>query len=958
MYVGSANKQPLSIYHLSDGVSGHWTVNPPHPPLRGTYTAPSDLLSIPDIPARRSHVFRPCTNRAKTLLQNLEYGHEGIISKNLSTFGLPPTIFRKWKNLIDFSPSRPVNFILIQGFAGCGKSRPLQRYLSDQSEYLVTVPTTHLRDDWKLALKLRDSNTWRVSTHEKALCYRSPLRVIDEIYRLPPGYLDLVCYLDSSITDIICLGDPLQGEFHSLNPASTLSTLTPEAIRLRPFFDLYCAWSYRIPQNFAAAFGVSSYSPVEGRPPYYKSRLAKNDVCLTASIPTACTLAHNSIRAQTASSSQGLTFTRPVGIFLDHNVKLMSLQTWIVAMTRSTTGVFCYGDLSILQNLPPSALPLSLLRGTSTGTLLTECAHLLEGCKVIHRPEQIKVLRGATPSSSPDELDVIIDHRNQVLSGPPLTNKIDLTFAPETKRVLLHELEEPELSDTPCSQSSPSTAAYEPVYPGADYNALKYEFHRQEHPSDLEKRLPGGDFSSQFPFLDLPFSDEASSPSLISPNHSSSRDHTLLKLSISKRLRFTKQRVSHITPADQLLGQLLFESYCDSLRIPTQPVPFDPVLFQSCISLNDYNHLTSKTKQILINTAIRSDPDWRATYVRIFTKTQHKININSLFGGWKACQTLALMHDSVVLLLGPVKKYQRAILKRQAANPLIFVYGGQSPSDLSTFCQQHFTSSYSVANDYTSFDQSQRGETVHFEKLKMLRVGIPSDLIDFHIHIKTNLRCQFGRLQPMRFTGEPGTYDDNSDFNLAVLNLEFHLLKHPVLISGDDSLISGNPSRRYSWANNSKLFKHLRWKQNFSTYGEFCGYYVSKFGAVRAPRPLLVKLALAKARDELHLVLPSYLAEFSIGHRLGDLMWMVLPPEQTLYQSAVFDFFCRHASPSLKLLLSLDEPDFSVLLQANVPLSYNAYVLMSQKQRELYYKTRRKLPQKVAAFSLNTQLPT
>lgn len=961
--IGSAKTSPISLYHVGEPLDGHWSSTPPArdtvPEFRGSGFSFDSWLSDPSFPARKLSSFTPDPKRAKVLLSNLEYGHEGLLSRNLKQFKLDPDIFKIWKAKIEHTSPTAVDFILVQGFAGCGKSYPIQKKLALCDDFLVIVPTTHLRDEWKTALKLRDSSNWRVSTHETALTRRASLRILDEIYRLPPGYLDLICFLDPFITHIVCLGDPLQGEYHPTNPACTLDQLLPEALRLKPFFDLYCAWSYRIPKQMAEKFGVTPLGGDSTRPFVLKSRLPRNSLLLCASIGTASNLTLNSHRAQTAASSQGLTFSNRVGIYLDQNVRLISPQTWIVALTRSRTGIFCYGDFRILDSLPLSAFPLKLLRGTVTETLIQHYAYFLEGCDVIFQPADLQRLRGSVPKIdfSTYESDVFLDRRTSFVLSPGPTNKIDLTFAPETKRVLLQEFEEPEFSLDPITAPAHSQSAYEPVYPGADYTMFKSEFDRCVDPTTLEKRVPGGEFSNQFPFLNLPFVEEAAPPSLIAPIHNSSKDSTLLSLSISKRLRFTREKTSRISVQQEFLGNLLFQSYCSALSISPTPVPFDPILFQECISINDYAHLTSKTKNVLINTSIRSDPDWRATYVRIFTKTQHKININSIFGEWKACQTLALMHDAVVLLLGPVKKYQRAVLLRQNPNPKIFVYGGKSPSDMSNFCQNHFTYQHGVANDYTAFDQSQRGETVHFEKLKMHRVSIPEELINFHIHLKLNLTCQFGRLQPMRFTGEPGTYDDNSDFNLAILNLEFNILNHPVLISGDDSFINGYPKRRPNWLLIKPMFKHLTWKQVTSNYGEFCGYYVSKYGIVRAPKPLLVKLALSKSKSELHLTLPSYLTEFGIGHRLGDSMWLVLPPEQVLYQSALFDFFCRHAPPSLKLLLSLNEPNYDVLLNCNFNLNYSAFTMLTQKQRDLYVLNLRSLSRKVKVLCHNPQSP-
>ena len=304
--------------------------------------------------------------------------------------------------------------------------------------------------------------------------------------------------------------------------------------------------------------------------------------------------------------------------------------------------------------------------------------------------------------------------------------------------------------------------------------------------------------------------------------------------------------------------------------------------------------------------ANRSDPDWRHTVVRIFSKSQHKLNEGSIFGPWKACQTLALMHDALVLFLGPVKKYQR-VFDTKDRPPNLFIYGGQTPFDLSAAAQRLLRKhTVSVCNDYTAFDQSQLGEAVVLEIKKMQRLNIPQALIDMHVYIKTNLECQFGPLTCMRFTGEPGTYDDNTDYNIAVIYSEYLITNEPIFASGDDSVIGWLPPPNPNWPTIKPLLS-LTFKKEYTTYPLFCGYYLGSAGAIRAPRTLLAKLAVATADASLPDKIASYLTEFVVGHSLGDVFWDLLPLEQVEYQAALFDFFCRNCSKEQKLSLKIGE---------------------------------------------------
>nr|QVG74695.1 RNA-dependent RNA polymerase [ssRNA positive-strand virus sp.] len=304
--------------------------------------------------------------------------------------------------------------------------------------------------------------------------------------------------------------------------------------------------------------------------------------------------------------------------------------------------------------------------------------------------------------------------------------------------------------------------------------------------------------------------------------------------------------------------------------------------------------------------ASRSDPDWRYTTVRIFSKTQHKVNEGSLFGPWKACQTLALMHDAVILLFGPVKKYQR-LFDAKDRPARLFIYGGHTPFQLSEFAQANIPDNCtSLTNDYTSFDQSQGGESVVLERLKMQRLSIPEHLVQLHCFLKTHVSTQFGPLTCMRLTGEPGTYDDNTDYNLAVLHLAYQITYETVMVSGDDSNVSPAPPPNPEWSSVAPMLS-LKFKTELTKYPLFCGYFVGHQGAIRAPRSLFAKVVISHAAQTLPDTLASYLAEFSVGHSLGDDLWRLLPLDQVEYQAGLFDFFCRNASREQKMVLKIGE---------------------------------------------------
>lgn len=142
------------------------------------------------------------------------------------------------------------------------------------------------------------------------------------------------------------------------------------------------------------------------------------------------------------------------------------------------------------------------------------------------------------------------------------------------------------------------------------------------------------------------------------------------------------------------------------------------------------------------------------------------------------------------------------------------------------------------------------------------------------------------------------------------------------------------------WASNAELFPNLMFKTETGRYATFCGYYVGSMGAVRCPKPLLTKLMLAGDDGSLYDKIASYVAEFSVDHSLGDDMWEVLPVEQVSYQSACFDFICRHAPREVKVVLQLGEAPENLIPHWAASLTRPIFAILNRSQRLQYLRYR------------------
>nr|AYV61001.1 polyprotein [Guarapuava tymovirus-like 1] len=903
--------------------------NPDHPP-----PAPK--------PPPPLQPFRADPDRAKNLCRNMRSGCEGV----LHDLDLPGFSGREYlehlDRLVDAAKAsrhhREVTLEYISGVAGCGKSAPLAKRLLSRSsqDFRIVVPTHNLRGEWYSGLLQGRVRSNQVSTWEKGLLHHAQLVVLDELPKMPRGYLDLCIIADPSVRKVIVLADPAQVEYFPLDPRSTNMRIESTCAVLRPHLRSYCITSQRVPARIARPLGIISSSGVEG---FVRCKIptaadyAQGAIVLVNSHATAKTFAHNGVPCYTVAGSQGLTIRAPVFIQLSPTSRLLSVNAQYVALTRSTVGVYFFGDTDMLENGDSlyrdvyAGLPRPLDQRFPILDSSTFSATLFGGANIIRSSSQMFGPAKLDPEYSADVL-----RGECVQEGSP--ERATTLHLPPSRLPLHQDLEILSPSSAEPQSVLPTPPFAEPCLPRVDFRDLVTSFDCEPWDASAKEITFRGVRSNQFPELNAPRLLGAQALGTIAARHDERRDPTLLKASITKRLRFRRSAQPYrFSDRDHTLAHLLITSLAGLYhRDPNHREPFDPDLFARCIAENEFAQLTNKTQKVIMANAERSDPDWRWSVVRIFAKTQHKINAGTIFGPWKACQTLALMHDAVILLLGPVKKYQRHFDARdRPAN--IYIHAGKTPSQLSAFCQGRLRSSSSIANDYTAFDQSQHGEAVLLERWKMWRLSIPEHLIRLHVWIKTNITTQFGPLTCMRLTGEPGTYDDNSDYNLAVLGLRYLLsFHHTIFVSGDDSAIFPPPREHPRWAHTQPLL-HLRFKTVQQKHTLFCGYYLGPAGACRDPLALFAKLAVAQDEDRLQEVLLSHLAEFSTGHRLGEPVFSLFPESLTLYHCACFQLFCRKCSPAQKLILRAPGTaigSISKSITASDRLSQKAYQILRE----------------------------
>lgn len=389
------------------------------------------------------------------------------------------------------------------------------------------------------------------------------------------------------------------------------------------------------------------------------------------------------------------------------------------------------------------------------------------------------------------------------------------------------------------------------------------------------------------------------------PRHKND-DLLTFKKTVDKRLRFASQEVNqHRYTSRIFTGPILFDGWCRTTGIDPDTIPpFNETLYAQCIFENDFTKLTQKTQATLLNNADRADPDWRQTFVRIFMKSQLKVKMETLLSPFKAGQTLASFQDHVILITGPMTRYI-SIIDEKLQSPRYYYHPGHSPLELSSWCSEHWVDKpQNSTNDYTAFDQSQTAEAVALEEVNLRAHHIPPLVISFYIELKLSLSCQFGELAIMRFTGEGPTLKFNSDFNAALIGVQYVVNEQDArAISGDDSAINGVWPLRPGWSSFSRYLTIVA-KPEVVTTAAFCSWLLTSHGAIKEPRVVFAKLLISRDRGEEEQVLPNLLNEVAVGYHVGDHVYQHLDYLQLATHFWLIRYFVRKAPIRFKLLLT------------------------------------------------------
>nr|QQG34599.1 RdRp [Rhododendron betaflexivirus 1] len=770
----------------------------------------------------------------------------------------------------------------LYGFAGCGKSRPVQQYLTQTlRKSFVVSPRRNLVNDW--IEKTKGARHLTVKSFEVA--FKMNLRgvenlFVDEIGLLPSGYLDLLIekFLfendgDLKNRQILLIGDPLQAEYYNRDDEGSLSK-TAVRFPLAPQVP-YSAYTFRCGQWIEDVFDVSSCR-LDGSSFSVDcfEKINEDIPILVASHNVKDWMQERYPKAFvcTYGESQGLTFD-DAQIVLSNGSKSSSDGQIVVALTRSRNKpTFFLSEVGELHHFIENCKRDSIWRYTLEG----KRANLLHGLEK----------KGLMISLNPTLFGAKENFAEDRLVGDPyLKGSVFLGQVPDLESVSMEQVEVIE----------PATGTH---LPKAVDNRAVIEVSQRMRAKESREIRSAGEESTQF--NDLNVSPNKNSVSYSSPDnfesiyprHKSSDDVTFLA-AVRKRLRFSEpfRELSKFEKARER-GRKLAQVFM-------KHIPLDGTVDQELLDLCQMEFESKrmeKSKKVIEAHAERSDPDWPVDFARIFMKSQICTKFDNRFVDAKAGQTLACFHHDILLHFGPWCRYaEKKLLQAMPSN--FYLHSNKNFNQLNDWVKAKARGGLCVESDYTAFDSSQDANILAFEEKILEFLNWPRYLIEDYINLKVHLGSRLGNFAIMRFTGEFGTFLFNSMANMVFTFCKYKVGGEiPILFAGDDMCALGNLMERRRKDPMLELIDGLRLKAKVQRTENptFCGWCLTPLGIFKQPALILERCLIAEELGKVRDVVDSYAIECSYAYALGDNWIMVMSLEQAEYHQLATRFLVRH----------------------------------------------------------------
>jgi len=815
--------------------------------------------------------YKPLMSRAARLSKSLLVGQTGVISSKLFN-GKEDLLNGGWSLT---ESERDVYAIL--GTFGAGKSTLFRKFMAaNKTKNVIYVsPRRGLADDFARLVGMHDqrksrgkdraSKNWRVHTFETFLCKARTVGpgsavIIDEIQLYPPGYLDLACLCLPEGVAVFLVGDPCQSDYDNekdrgvfYKEMSDIDLLLQDSeyrynCQTRRFRN--GNFQGRLPCDFDCKDleVTEGHMLVDGLELVDELEEVWKEVVLVSSFEEKKIVQSyfmSDVLALTFGESTGRTFGSGC-ILITEASKFTNEKRWLTALSRFSKNVcFVNATGSSFSSL------MSAYKGRCLYKFITKTAG---------KDDLLDLLPGKPIFSLGFETTIGKDEgvKEEKLAGDPwLKGMIDL--------LQLEDVEEAQ-EDMEEMQSE----WFKTHLPQCELESVRARWvHKILAKEHREVRI-GNIVSEQFTDehskeRGLQLTNAAERFETIYPRHRASDTVTFL-MAVKKRLRFSNPNKERAKLHEaRNYGRFLLNEFLQ--KVPLRRNLNKDLMARAKMDFEDKK--TSKSAATIENHSGRSCRDWLADVGLIFSKSQICTKFDNRFRSAKAAQTIVCFAHSVLCRFAPYMRYIEYKLK-EVLPARFYIHSGKGLDELNDWVKVARFEGICTESDYEAFDASQDQYIVAFEIEVMKWLGLPVDLIEDYVYIKTHLGSKLGSFAIMRFSGEASTFLFNTMANMLFTFLRYDLKGNEMIcFAGDD--MCANAKLKISREHESFLDKlKLKAKVEMKDTPTFCGWNLCSDGIFKKPQLVLERMCIAKETNNLHNCIDNYAIEVSYAYLLGE----------------------------------------------------------------------------------------
>lgn len=822
--------------------------------------------------------------RAESLSLSLHLGTTGAICSK--TFSLSENLMN-----LNTRKDETKSLVVVTGTFGAGKSYLFKEFIGKSPGKHVTFvsPRRNLADEVKRDIfglkvekkgkgRMKESKSinWNVFTFEVFLKVSKSVRegqvvIFDEVQLYPPGYIDLTLFLMPESAKVYLVGDPCQSDYDSEGDRALFSGVPSDICKA--LYDSeykYVSRSRRFRNaNFINRLpcSISSgnctinepYLLVNGFEEMDNVELAYQKTFLVSSFDEKKVIkAHypnRDVSILTFGESTGLTFGRGT-VVITPSADLISEKRWVTCLSRFSQNL-CLLNLSgqsfnEIKDIYTGRTLSRFLTGTAKENDLID---LLPGKPIFAESFVVKIGKDFGVKEE------------KLVGDPYLKCMIDLGQNEDAEII---EFQEAIMQE----------AEFKTHLPRCELESIRASWvHKIMAKENREARVKGlitDQFTDQHSKNHGKILTNAAERfETIYPRHRS-RDTATFLMAVKKRLRFSRPAVEMAKLKEaSIFGEAMLKLFLSKIPLKSK----HDKNFMAKAKKDFEEKKTSKSAATIANHSNRSCRDWLADVGLIFMKSQICTKFDNRFLKAKAAQSIVCFQHSVLCRFAPYMRYMEMKLN-EVLPENYYIHSGKGLEELNAWVKKGKFDGLCTESDYEAFDASQDQFIMAFELELMKYLGLPRDLIDDYIYIKTHLGSKLGNFAIMRFSGEASTFLFNTMANMLFTFMRYDTNgKEFICFAGDDMCAS---KRLRIFGEHEAFLSKLKLKAKvaFTKTPTFCGWNLTPLGIYKKPQLVLERMCIAKETNNLINCIDNYALEVAFAYKMGEYATNRMTPEE------------------------------------------------------------------------------